>query len=159
MTRLLSLDLLPTKEQHDDIVLTFGDISRTEDSYYFAHDAAFMGEDTSVAKTSAVLAMLLSQWLERLDASSTCYLPCGFSDQHVTWIRCESTDEVVRLSLGWSEDEGWEFTPSNIGNRVPTEFQPFDEIEPVSAYRPRLLSWIRSNRLMLQSASERQDQS
>jgi len=153
MTRLLQLELLPTDDQHDDIVLTFGDISRTEDSYYFAHDPEFMGDDVSVRKTSAVLAMLLSQWLGRLNSPGTCYLPCGFSDQHVTWIRCEPAGDAVRLSLGWSDDEGWEFAPSNVGNRVPTEFQPFDDVESVSAYRPRLLSWIRSNRRMLQPGS------
>lgn len=147
MARPIWLELLPTSEQHDDIRLTFGSSTRTEDSYYFAKDPEFMPGDESVSKTALVLKKLLIQWLQRLGSSETCYLPCGFSDQHVTWIRCCTAATVVNISLGWSEDEGWQFIPTNVGDREPKSFEEFDDVQALHVYRPRLLAAIRSNLL------------
>lgn len=153
MSRPIWLELTVSDTQHGNVVLTFGHTSRIEDAYYFANDPEARQNDGSNLPASVVMALLIDQWRTRLQELDACYLPCGFADQYVTWIQCCSTSHGhVSLNLGWSGDEGWKLVPSNLGNRTPNRFEVFAEIAPVSIYRPRLLSLLRSNALMLRSS-------
>lgn len=149
MARPIWLQLNQSDSPHGDVVLSFGQTQQTEDSYYFALDSNVSPGDESPQKAALVMAGLLDQWLNRLGAGENAYLPVGFSDQSMTWLYAEQTGDSTKLTLGWSEDEGWSVLPSDVGDKNPTAFTAMDEVEPVTLYGPRLLSLVRSNRCVL----------
>lgn len=149
MARTIWLTLNKSESPHGDVVLSFGQTEQTEDSYYFTLDPNVAPGDESAAKAAKVMASLLDQWIARIDSGADVYLPVGFSDQSMTWLHVANSDSDAALTLGWSEDEGWSVMPSDVGDRNPTEFQPMEDVESVSVYRPRLLSLLRANRLAL----------
>lgn len=149
MTRELWLDLHESESPHNDVVLTLGASRQTEDSYYFTLDPNVNPGDESAAKAARVMVALLDQWLDRLASGEATYLPVGFSDQSMSWLLIEPAGDDTRITLGWSEDEGWSITASDLGDTAPATFSPTDDAKPVVVYTPRLLSLIRSNRSAL----------
>lgn len=149
MPRPIWLTLNQSESPHGDVILTVGQTEQTEDSYYFTLDPNVKPGDESPAKAAEVMGTLISQWISRLDASETVFLPVGFSDQSMTWLRASTTNSTTNLTLGWSEDEGWAVPPSCVGDRDPSGFEPMTDVPTVAVYTPRLLSLLRANRLDL----------
>ncbi|MFK7820934.1 MAG: hypothetical protein AB8G99_19625 [Planctomycetaceae bacterium] len=152
MARIIWLTLNKNDSPHGDVVLSFGPAEQKEDSYYFTLDPHVAPNDESPAKAAKVMASLLEQWVARVSSEADVYLPVGFSDQSMTWLHVANSGSDVTLTLGWSEDEGWSIPPSDVGDQNPTDFQPMDDVESVTVYRPRLLSLLRSNQLDLLEA-------
>ncbi len=153
MSRPLWLELTESQATHGDIRLTFGPTVHFEDSYYLTLDQNLDPFDESRQKATRVLAQLLRQWISRLQRGNDVYLPVGFSDESMTWIHAVQEGDSARLTLGWSDDEGWGLAPSDPGNRNPARFYPFEKVPPLTIYRPRLLSLLRSNIASLQAAA------
>lgn len=149
MSRPIWLQLNESDSPHGDVVLSFGQTQQTEDSYYFAIDPNVNPDDESPEKAAQVMSGLLTQWIARLTPGSSAYLPVGFSDQSMTWLHAEQTDHICKLTLGWSEDEGWSVQPSELGDANPAAFTPMKDVDSVTVYTPRLLSLLRSNRCEL----------
>ncbi len=149
MARPIWLKLNQSESPHGDVVLSFGQTEQTEDSYYFTLDPNVQPGDESPTKAARVMAALIDQWLVRLQSGGSAFLPVGFSDQSMTWLRATTADGVTTLALGWSEDEGWSVLPSDVGDIDPAGFEPMEDVSAVEVYTPRLLSLLRSNRLEL----------
>lgn len=135
-------------------MLTFGQTQQVEDSYYFTIDPNVNPGDESPEKAARVMASLLDQWLDRLTSEKTVYLPVGFSDQSMTWLRAEKSGDVITLTLGWSEDEGWSVNAASLGEASPAVFTAMEDVAPLQLYAPRLLSLLRSNRCYLAGKGE-----
>ena len=135
-----------SESPHNDVMLTLGASQQTEDSYYFTLDSNVSPGDESAAKAARVMVALLAQWLGRLETGEATYLPVGFSDQSMSWLLAEPVGAETRLTLGWSEDEGWSIMASDLGDAKPATFNPTEDATPLTVYTPRLLSLIRSNR-------------
>jgi hypothetical protein len=102
---------------HDDLTLQFAGQSHVCDSYYFVLDHFPTGVE-GAGKVKAVLRRLLQQWLTAVAGvqdGGMVYLPYDFSDQYTGWLRCERSADVVTVSLGWAEVEGYSFFPSDVG--------------------------------------------
>jgi hypothetical protein len=102
---------------HDDLTLRFAGQPHVCDSYYLALDHFPTGA-VEAGKVKVVLRRLLEQWLMAVmgvQDGGTVYLPYDFSDQHTGWLRCERSADVVTVSLGWAEVEGYSFFPSDVG--------------------------------------------
>lgn len=104
---------------HGDIVLRLGGERWVSDSYYLALDQELLPEREDADKVRAVLRRLLEQWctaIERLPDGGTAYLPYDFSDQYTGWLSCERSGDLMAVSRGWAEMEGWSFFPSAADN-------------------------------------------
>lgn len=100
---------------HDDIVVTLGSYEYTCDSYYFAIDPHFPGEDAE--KTLKTIKILLRQWLlniESLAEGETIYLPYDFSDEYIACIRARRIDDLLYCIPGYTSIPGHSVRPSNI---------------------------------------------
>ncbi|MEZ4373110.1 MAG: hypothetical protein AB7K71_23535 [Polyangiaceae bacterium] len=116
--RALGLRFQDNSKLHDDVVLEFAGQEYTCDSYYFALDNRLLPEQEDDEKIRLVMRRLLEQWLEAarsLSDGSQAFLPFDLSDQCSRWIRCERRGDDFALALGWSDTEGWSFSPSDIG--------------------------------------------
>ena len=104
---------------HNDLVLSLGGRSFRCDSYYLAIDDTLTLAVDGPGKVPAVLRLLLGHWLAavgRLADGDTVYLPYDYSDQYVGWLACTRTGDDVAVARGWSEDGGWDLTPSAPGD-------------------------------------------
>jgi hypothetical protein len=115
----LSLRFEDNDSAHDDLVLRFAGEQWVCDSYYLALDHKLLPDREDADKVRAVLRQMLEQWLvavERLPDAGTVYLPYDFSDQYTGWLACQRSGNEVAVSRGWSDVEGWSFSPSAAGD-------------------------------------------
>jgi hypothetical protein len=104
---------------HDDLHVWLDGYSLTTDSYYLALDGATLPGEESADKVRRVLIRLLERWLEVLDEATSArpvYLPFDFSDQYTGCFRCRPHGELTEIVPGWSNREGWSFSPSEPGD-------------------------------------------
>ena len=115
----LSLTFNDNETLHEDIVLRFAGQEWICDSYYFAIDGDRLPEVEDKQKIQSVLRRLHEQWLEAIQSlriGDIAYLPYDFSDQSTGWLRCARTLNGFLLTQGWSNVEGWSFSPSAVGS-------------------------------------------
>lgn len=144
MTQPFRIDFTPTDTPYGDLRLRLGRCEVREDSYYLAIDPHIDPGDESADKTRKVLVKLLRGWLSSLEQDANTFLPFGFSDQSMTWLKCAVQGSFCELTVGWSEDEGHRCAPSSACELSPSAFYVREDVEPVVIYRPRLVSLIRS---------------
>ncbi|MCB0035822.1 MAG: hypothetical protein KDE51_17445 [Anaerolineales bacterium] len=121
LSKMIHLEFRDNGTGYEDIILLFNDKEYIADSYYFVLDQAVSGNQ-DVMKIKVVLRLLLEQWLEMVSDPKfkTVYLPYAFYDQCTAWLKCDHKDDVVMVQHGWSEIEGWSFSPSNIKEKALT---------------------------------------
>jgi len=114
----LSLTFHDNGTRHRDLVFRFAAQEWICDSYYFAIDNELLPEFDDDRKIRAVLLRLHEQWLDAvqgLKIGELAYLPFDFSDQSTRWLRCTATSGGYLVVQGWSNVEGWSFSPSAVG--------------------------------------------
>lgn len=99
---------------HDDLHLSLGDYRRTADTYYLALDH-HVETDESPAKIRRTLIRLLQAWTKALEKAgdSFVYLPYDLSDEYSGCLRCRIREGKVEILPGFSNREGWTFSPSD----------------------------------------------
>ncbi len=93
------------------LVLTLGGRAIAIRPYFFALDGD--GPEGRNIRTS--LHALLGAWrlaVTGARAGETLFLPFGFEDQSMSWLRCRITDEDCALQAGWTPQEGARVRPS-----------------------------------------------
>jgi hypothetical protein len=114
----LSLTYNPNGTDHRDLELCFAGQRWKCNSYYLVIDEVLVSGVEVEAKVRTVLRRLLEQWaetVESLEIGGTAYLPYDFSDQYTGWLRCTRTETGLSMVRGWSDVEGWSFSPSEVG--------------------------------------------
>jgi hypothetical protein len=104
---------------HDDLHLCLEGFSRTTDSYYLAIDPGMLAGQESPDKVRLVLIQLLQGWAEALSKATVTqpvYLPFDFSDQYTGCLRCQPTGDMLEITPGISDREGWNVAPSDPGD-------------------------------------------
>jgi hypothetical protein len=144
----LSFTYSPNGTNHSDLVLSFAGQRWTCDSYYLVIDEVVVSGVEDEAKVRTVLRRLLEQWaeaVESLKVRETAYLPYDFSDQCTGWLRCTRTEEGLSLTRGWSDVEGWSFSPAEVGSLLK-ELSSFRADGPMlAAPVAEILAAIRSS--------------
>ena len=115
----VSLRLEDNRTLHNDLVLRLGPDAWRADSYYLALDDDMLPESEDAGKVVAVLNRLLDQWaaaVAGLTDGGVVFLPYDFSDQCTAWLRCRLEGDMLHVQRGWSELEGWSFSPSQVGD-------------------------------------------
>ena len=106
---------------HDDLFLHFGEQIIECDSYYFALDRNIEPDNEDADKIKAVLKELLNQWklyISGAKSGEIIYLPFDFSDEYTGCLKCEFQNDLVFLTIGYLQFEGWSFFPSDISTYV-----------------------------------------
>jgi hypothetical protein len=113
------LSYVPDGRLHDDLFLSLPSYRRVADTYYFAIDSGILDRDESEEKVRKVIESLLDQWSRALDSgSSPIFLPYDFSDQYTGCLRVLVEGDFVHVTPGFSNREGWSFSPSDISDFV-----------------------------------------
>lgn len=110
------LSHIPNGTRHDDVIFKWREHDWVCDSYFFADDKQASRENDRGARE--VIILLLKQWrslIANAQIGDVLYLPFDLSDQCTKFVRLRFSGEAVEGITGWSDIEGYTFSPSSLG--------------------------------------------